>query len=64
MNFGEMDSWHKHLRGISNLEKELEKNEVLKSYYEQLMKFYRPFNQLLKYQFCIESLNIKHYNQF
>ena len=49
MNFGEMDSWHKHLRGISNLEKELERNEVLKSYYEQLMKFYRPFNQLLKY---------------
>ena len=23
MNFSEMDSWHKHLRGISNLEKEL-----------------------------------------
>ena len=44
MNFGEMDSWHKHLRGIYSLEKELERNEVLKRYYEQLMKFYDDKN--------------------
>ena len=39
-----MDSWHKHLRGVSNLEKELERNEVLKSYYYQLIKLYDDKN--------------------
>ena len=64
MNFSEMDSWHKHLRGIENLEKELEKNEVLKSYYEQLMKFYDDKNfdeKLFNKAFTLAKHN-RHYS--